>query len=238
MKNKHIAFLVLAATALLFLIACKNEEKDKLNVTEEFVQGFIADDSKSLADILTKTYELQELYDYFGKIPPNEALVYGLSGDKSKLSIHSVNERFPIECLRRSGYSVYKVSGGGYYYVFWIKPFNPFPAAESKAVDAFVYFTAYLSALRSADDFDSIAEGASTAYDVAQIDSAFELSFLMSSGIRSYSILEDGLVLEIWYENNRKIESRSDLIVKSKNILSKDEASAAILTSILSKDLL
>lgn len=210
-------------------------------MTEEFVQGFVADDSKLLTDILTKTYELQELKDALGQTPPNETLAYGKSDNTIGLTISNINEKFPIECLRKNGYSVYKISTGGYFYVFWMKSFNPFPEDKSNfEPDATVYFTAYLSpsSLRKATDFVSIKEGVSTAEDVSQIDPAFELSFLMSSGIRSYSLLVDGSIMEIWYENNGQIESRKDLVVKSKNVLSKGSSLAASkLANILSKDL-
>jgi hypothetical protein len=237
MKNKYIMFLVIAATALMLLASCETKENNEMTVPGEYVQGFIADDSKLLDELLTKTYELQELVDYFGEIPNNESSVYGLPVDYSKLNINSVNERFPIECLRQSGYTVYKVNGGGYFYVFWVRTSKPFPAEEPRETGASVYFSAYLSSLRNISDFDSIVEGQSTAYDVAQIDAAFELSFLMSSGICSYSLLENGLVMEIMYDFDGEIKSRSDLIVKSKNVYSKDKRAPAKLAYILAKDL-
>ena len=212
---------------------------------EEFVQGFIADDSKSLKDILTKKYDLQELKSFFGEIPPNESMIYELSDSKANLTINDVNEKFPIECLRLNHYVVYEVNEGGYFYVFWSLFIDPAPEEESEhsfkdVNNAIVYFTAYLSptSLRKEKDFNSIKEGISTAEDVAQIDPAFEISFLMSSGIRSYSLLENGSIMEIWYENSNNIESRKDLLVKSKNVLPKRTVTlASYLASILPKDL-
>ena len=46
--------------------------------TEIFVQGFVADDSKSLKEILTQAYSLEELRDFFGEIPPSESMGYRL----------------------------------------------------------------------------------------------------------------------------------------------------------------
>jgi len=240
--------LIFLSAIILIFTACDNGGSDEMNIPEEFVQGFTVDNSKPLASVLTKTYALHDLRSFFGQISPNESLMYGTHDVKS-LNINHVHERFPIECLRKaepmSYYVVYKVSEGGYFYVFWSLSVDPSPAKKSEyptknANNASVYFTAYLSpsSLRKASDFDSIKENFSTAEDVSQIDSALEISFLMSSGIRSYSLLENGSVMEIGYKNSDKIESRKDLIVTSKNLLSKNIASTAShLASIHPKDL-
>ena len=242
MKIKRMVVFTIFISATLLLVACRNEE---INMPEEFVQGFIADDSKPLADILTRTYELQKLRIFFGEIPVNEKLGYNSSDHVPNLTINDVNEEFPIECLRRNHYVVYKVNEGGYFYVFWSLFIENMPEKESEhsiedTDNALVYFTAYLSpsSLKKESDFDSIKRGISTAEDVATIDPAFELSFLMSSGIRSYSLLEDGSVMEIWYEHNDHMESRKDLLVKRKEVLLKETASSvSSLANILSKDL-
>ena len=193
-------------------------------MAEEFVQGFIADDSRSLEDILTKEYGLQELKSFFGEIPPNESVGYELSENKAGLTINYVNENFPIECLRLNHYVVYKVSEGGYFYVFWSLFIDQTSEESGHSVEdvdnAMVYFTAYLypSSMKRASDFDSIKEGVSTAEDVSRVDPAFELSFLVSSGTRSYSLLEDGSVMEIWYKRSLRVESRRDLVVERKEI--------------------
>ena len=249
MKAKYYLILIFLSAIILIFTACNNGRSDEMNIPEEFVQGFTVDNSKPLASVLTKTYKLHDLRSFFGQISPNESLMYGKHDVKSLLNINHVNERFPIECLRKaesmSYYVVYKVNEGGYFYVFWSLCVEPLPEKRSEysiknADNASVYFTAYLSpsSLRKASDFDSITENLSTAEDVSQIDSALEISFLMSSGIRSYSLLENGSVMEIGYKNSDKIESRKDLIVTSKNLLSKNIASTAShLASIHPKDL-
>ena len=246
MKMKYIALISVFVVVSLLFTTCRNENIDNMSMTDKFVQGFIVENSKPLTEILTKTYELKELKSFFGEIPPNENLMYGLPHNKSNLSINDVNEKFPIECLRLNHYVVYKVNEGGYFYVFWSLFIDDTVKKEEAehsieyVNNASVYFTAYLSpsSFKKEKDFDSIREGVSTAEDVSRIDPAFELSFLMSSGIRSYSLLENGSVMEIWYENSDKIESREDLLVKSKNILPKENGSSVSkLASIFPKDL-
>jgi len=205
---------------------------------DEYVSGFIADDSKSLSSVLTKEYAIKDLEDFFGEIPLNEASVYDPNNHKTDLSIDAVNQKFPIECLRKSGYTVYKVSEGGYFYVFWARSIDPNSdnGLNSKSNSAFVYFTSYITSLKKARDFDSIKEGISTAADVATIDPSLELIFLMSSRTPSYSLLDDGNIMEICYHWNESLKSRNDLIVESKKIIVKDQCPSA-LSHILISDL-
>ena len=205
---------------------------------EEYMNNLVSDDSISLSQLITKEYPLQELTDFFGEISSNETCAMNPSESTPALTFEAVNREFPIECLRKNGYSVYKVAEGGYFYVFWVKEFNPFPNQENSATNPTVapYFTAYISSLRSADDFDSIREGSSTAADVAKIDPAFELVFLLSSNTASYSLLNDGSVMEICYYDGQGFSSRSDLIVKSKQPIEKALCPAKLAT-ILESDL-
>lgn len=88
-------------------------------------------------------------------------------------------------------------------------------------VDWAVYFTAYLPTPidLSADDFETIMPNSSTAADIGRIDPNFELSFLLSSRIVSYSLLEDGTVIQICYDFDGTLETKEDLTVTSKEIL-------------------
>lgn len=234
MKIKCFAIFASLTAIILFFTACKNGGIDEMNKSVEFVKGFIADDSKPLSTIITKEYSLHELKSFFGEVSSNERSAFGENNNETDLSINSVNKKFPIECLRKNGYSVYKVSDGGFFYVFWAKSFNPF--SNSKPDDATVYFTAHISSLKKAGDFDSIQERFSTAEDVAKIDPAFELTFLLSGKTPSYSLLDDGTVMEICYSWNDSLASRSDLLVESKEIISKEKCPSK-LASVLSIDL-
>jgi hypothetical protein len=243
MKRLRILAIILVS-AFLFA-ACQREGETsmsgEISMTKELVEDFIADDSKALSELLTREYALQELKSFFGKVFTNETLVLGEENDAKYLTINTVHQKYPIECLRTNGYSVYKVREGGYFYVFWCYSLGSDPSPEGGAVqgtpeDAIVCFAAHIASLKKASDFDSIKEGISTAADVARVDPAFELVFLLSSRTPSYSLLEDGTMMEICYKWEGALNTRSDLIVKSKEVLSKDD-SASKLAGILPTDL-
>jgi hypothetical protein len=121
MKRLRILAIILVS-AFLFA-ACQREGETsmsgEISMTKELVEDFIADDSKALSELLTREYALQELKSFFGKVFTNETLVLGEENDAKYLTINTVHQKYPIECLRTNGYSVYKVREGGYFYVFW-----------------------------------------------------------------------------------------------------------------------
>lgn len=186
-------------------------------------------DAVPQSDGSTNTYDLGQLLDYFGELPPNEREIYCPEDNPEHLTFASVNQKFPAKSIRQDGdicrYCVYSVTEGGCYYVFWTS--DPSESGEPGLIndDAVVYFTAYIAAPKEADAFDSIREGFSTAEDVACIDPALELSFLPSSEVCSFSLLSDGRILEIRYSHaSDTISSRMDLIVESTAFLSREEA--------------
>ena len=184
-----------------------------------FFGEYVTDDLKTL-DNLTKEYDLCELRCFFEGNHSNENIGFGLS--TSTLTFDNVNNEYPIEIIRSHGYSIYKVSQGGYFYVFWTKPLSS--NISSMNVEPSVYFSAYLFSNRSEALFDSITPQISTAEDVKQIDPYFELSFLISSGIFSYSYLNDDIILQIEYEWQENINEYHDLIVKEKKVVSRSSA--------------
>lgn len=234
---KHFRILVCAFVALvaLSLTACQKEAEMNLSDNSGNV---VTGDSEPLSNILTKEYSVQELRDFFGEVSLNESSGFGTEPDHLALTMADVNEKYPIECLRENGYSVYKVKEGGYFYVFWVNTFDPLSEQGIKAENdsAVPYFTAYLSSLKSASDFDVIKKGVSTAADVAKIDPAFELEFILSNETVSYSLLGNGFIMEVCYRYDGNLNSRNDLIVKSMQIVSKDDC-ASRLAAILETDL-
>lgn len=234
---KYFRILVCAFVALvaLSLTACQKGAEMNLPVDSGNV---VTGDSEPLSNILTKEYSVQELRDFFGEVSLNESSVFGTEPDHLDLPMADVNEKYPIECLRENGYSVYKVKEGGYFYVFWVNTFDPLSEQGIKAENdsAVPYFTAYLSSLKSASDFDAIKEGVSTAADVVKIDPAFELEFILSNETVSYSLLGNGFIMEVCYRYDGNLNSRNDLIVKSIQIVSKDDC-ASRLAAILEMDL-
>lgn len=216
---------------LLFVTSCERKT-DQVNISEPFFQEFIADDFKVLDEVLTTEYAIDDLKCFFEKHNTNESI--GFNVDMSSLTITKVHQYFPIEIIRTNGYSVYKVREGGYFYVFWVKPF----CINSDITDSepSVYFSAYLSASLEESIFDSLKMDVSTAYDVSLLDPSFELSFLSSSGICSYSYLNKDSVMRIIYTYHESFSDRNTLICKSKDVIARDKAPSRY-SSILLKDL-
>ncbi len=208
---------------LLYLIACS---------MLMFGCSCQANEASVACDSLTEKYDLAELTDYFQKRNANDSALTGVS---SNLCYNDVNVRFPIELTRPEGYSVYKVSQGGLYYVFWSEIVDT--DTDISKLNPAVYFSSYISSENDASAFKSLQVGISTAEDVKKIDPFFELSFMESSGVFSYSFLNDAKVIQIEYSSNSNINSFKDLKVKDISVLPRKE-SASRYSTVLSQDLL
>ena len=232
----RICFTIFIVSIISLLFSACESEESKMPITKAFFPEFVSNDATGLTDTLTKAYNIEELKKFFGDYSENEHIGFQNNNNLSSLTINMVHQRFPIEILRSNGYSVYKVKSGGYFYVFWINSFNSDSKSTQSIDEPIVYFTAYLPSSKEASDFDSLKAGVSTADDVALIDPSFELTFLMSSGIYSYSFLNKDSVMQIEYTYSGDFKSRRDLIVKNKTVLARETAPSRF-ASILVKDL-
>lgn len=214
-----ICLFIVSCVVILLFASCGNK-KDESDMNDIFFNGYVMDDIKTLESNLTKEYDLNELISFFKGSNANESIGFGST--VSALRFSEVNYRYPVEILRTGGYSVYRVSQGGYFYVFWIKPFATGTSQSNS--EPSVYFSAYLASDISPDLFDSLTPGISTAEDVQRIDPSFELSFLISNGIFSYSYINDETILQIEYAYQENIDGYDDLIVKEKMIVARDSA--------------
>lgn len=207
----------LAISLLIFPVSCRKEEDNSMNKIE---------------DIVTQKYDLQVLSDYFDGHNANETV---LSKEPQFLYFTDINREFSVQTVRPGGYTVYAVEQGGYYYVFWSNA-NAKSVSDLDEGNLYVYFSAYIFDAKNALLFESLKIGESTAADVREIDPYFELSFLISNGIYSYSFLNNESILQIEYMSDGKISNYSDLIVKSTKILSRKDSPSKY-GSILADDL-
>lgn len=220
MKKYMCICLFIVSCVVILLFASRGNKKDESDMNDIFFNEYVMDDIKTLESNLTKEYDLNELRSFFKGSNANESIGFGST--VSALRFSEVNYRYPVEILRTGGYSVYRVSQGGYFYVFWIKPFATGTSQSNS--EPTVYFSAYLTSDISPDLFDSLTPGISTAEDVQRIDPSFELSFLNSNGIFSYSYINDETILQIEYAYQENIDGYDDLIVKEKMIVARDSA--------------
>lgn len=214
---------------IVFLNSCESK-KESADMKNIFLGEHFTDDNKSLETSLTNEYDLDELKSFFMGSNENEEIMFEVNS--KMLTFSEVNRRYPVEVLRTGGYSVYKVSQGGYFYVFWVSQ----SIGNTQNSEPSVYFSAYLSSDVFMNSFDSLIPMINTAEDVKKIDPNFELSFLISHGIFSYSYLNEQNLLEVEYLHQENLKSYDDLIIKEMRIIPR-EAAPSRYSTVLSKDL-
>ena len=216
MKTIKFVLLFIAAFSLGFcFISCKNKASDdQMNQTVYNEQ--MPNDSIPLEEALTKQYDIDVLRNFFKNSNINEGQLNGES--PKNLSFQEVNQAFPIEVIRTEGYSVYSVTEGGYYYVFWVDSFTE----DANQSEQYVYFSAYLNSNSSSTLFDSIQPGNSTAKDVKELDPSVEMNLLQSSGVYSYSYINDEILVEVEYECQNGLSKYEDMLVKKVNIVGRN----------------
>lgn len=231
MKKKYCIFLsVLLSILTLCFTACDRSNKG-VYMNDVFFNEFLIDDSSALKNALTKEYDLNELMVFFEN--SNQNIAFDI--DKTRiLYFNEVNHRFPIEIVRSGGYSVYRVIQGGYFYVFWIKPF--IKDANQEQIEPEVFYTTYISTPIDPIEFESLTIGKSTAKDVKSIDPYFELTFLYSSGVYSFNYLNDDSVLEIKYTYDNGFNGYKDLVVEEIKIVPRNLVHSKF-SVLLSKDI-
>ena len=202
---------------------------------------FTPNNTTPLADLLDESYTLSTLENFFQISTFKNSKVFVLDniGRADERSWDEVHASFPIKCLRYNNnkhYSVYKVTEGGYYYVFWNVPLKEDvliePAEETDTIQ--VQATLYLNNLPSIQSFKSLKKNRSTAEDVYSIDPFMEMNFL-SSLVSSYTRIDDNRIIAVRYTHT-SLENLNDLIIHNIYLCSTN-SSNAFTASILSEDL-
>ena len=212
---KWCRFLICIILMSFCMVSCGKESEKEMKLANQFV----VNNSESVSDIIKTEYELASLQSFFREPFMNETVALQSTEKNLPLSVHDVDSCFPIECLRFNQnmfYTVYKVKEGGFFYVFWIESVSD--DSLSGCSEPIVYYAAYLSSIRPMSDFVMLRKGIDTAQDVHDIDPSSELLFLTSNGIYSYSIVDNGLLMEFEYVRTDSLKSKSDLIIKDMNV--------------------
>lgn len=209
--------------------ACHKENNKVMKRDNSY--GLNTNDTQSLEDTLKNEYDINDLEMFFKGSNLNELSCMRIS-DKT-LCFDEVNKAYPVEILRPEKYSVYKVAQGGYFYVFWVETYDD---CDEENYNLSVYFTSYLSTLPDVSQFASLKSGENTVLDVKRIDPYCELTFLLSCGTFSYSILNEEKILQIEYSFKDDIKGYEDLVIKEMKVVSRNAVPSKY-SAILLKDL-
>ena len=213
--KRALSFVCLILLVISISAICYSEqEREKMN--NKYFEAYFLNDSAAIESVLANEYHLEDLIAYFGTGTHNKSI--GYTNNTKELRITEVNQKFPVELVRESGYySVYKVIEGGYYYIFWTAPVN-------KSIEPSVSFAAYLAGNRDSSLFDGLTNGVHTAQDVEAIDPSFELQYLMSSGIYSYSFLDEETLIQIKYKRDPQVSDYHSLLIENITLIKRNLA--------------
>lgn len=253
LKNFSLYLILCAFTVLMMLSSCASDNQS-VSTETEFLPGNTADTSTSKEEIeatreyrfslkyeamkpyldethspdalLTTSYPLTELMDYFFYAEPQkDAFDYldipisselrfedGSAYNSEYAKLEEINARFPLECtrlsegegIRREFYTVYQITEGGRFYLFWIM-------TDTQSMVA--YSGIYIPKMLPYEAFDSIIPGKSTFGDVVSLDPSTELDFFSGGGLRSATRLQDGTYLTLYYDIEQQVETIKDYII-------------------------
>ena len=200
----------------------------------------IISNENSLEEVQHKQYSLEQLTTFFGEYPKNEYIVYNPNPSRDDWRNDCYNRFKAMSVFLDIGvmrkvedvyYCAFDVEEGGMYYVFWTDYFNdknPLPI-----------YNVHISDLKDSSAFVGLMPGTNTAADVIAISNATELQFADNGNTISYTLLKDGKILKVIYEECEEITSRDDLIINSIEEVDKQEClSVSFLSKIFEKDLL
>ncbi len=215
------------------------------------------DDDKEL-DEIRQTYALEELTNYYGDAGDQESAKYVYNGFKY-ISITEANEAFPMEILRSGQYTVYRVTEGGFFFVFFTRQYMIEEMTDEDWMDDpwgnwdehpdyAVAYSVYLFSLPEAEDFSVIEPGKSTGRDVLDLNTCTAFGLYLSSCAFSHTLLADGNLLQIIYsytDNHNTDDLYQKIIVEIIQVIrpgtptdfpGNDYSSLSWFASILSKD--
>ena len=184
-------------------------------------------------------YSLLDFHNYFGTVSPNEAIMYNLIDDISFLQFERIKEYFNVSTVKETSYhslySIFTVSEGGYFVIFWAYNTTSSLLIEDdrskESLRAIV--TVYINKKSDYHNIKNLQKKLHTAEDVFEFCSATELCFTSSSDIVSFSLLSDEDLLVVNYSCSGTPRSRIDLVVKSIKVVDiHTESYASYLSSI------
>lgn len=233
--KKIILIIIISIIATIILVLNHIERKDNVNEFIDILKNkydMNINNSKNIESIKNK-YSLEDLRNFFGVFSQQEIVFLNINA-QTNYTIKEVNKAFPIEIIRNNNdslYSIYKVTEGGLYFVFYSISYPQNDIDDKKIT---VSNTIYINSLKKLDDFKEITIDKSDYSDILNISSATELILILSSNISSYTLLENGKLLKVTYKFDENITDLKDLIVEN---IEEVEDGATALKNILNQDL-
>lgn len=203
--------IVFVMILLILVLGCDNKMKDSDKSSSNHFNIFTVltanydigvDNEISLSSLDQNYYSLSELEDYFSDFSISKR--DDLMDDTYKLDeITEINEVFPIKVLRLNNetlYTIYPVKEGGLYYVFFTIAYPiDYNYENLDKVEIVCFHSVYIDNLKNEVDFMELEKGYSSFEDVRKISDVVELKINLSSGIFSYTLLNDSKLLEVKY---------------------------------------
>ncbi len=233
--KKIILIIIISIIATIILVLNHIERKDNVNEFIDILKNkydMNINNSKNIESIKNK-YSLEDLRNFFGVFSQQEIVFLNINA-QTNYTIKEVNKAFSIEIIRNNNdslYSIYKVTEGGLYFVFYSISYPQNDIDDKKIT---VSNTIYINSLKKLDDFKEITIDKSDYSDILNISSATELILILSSNISSYTLLENGKLLKVTYKFDENITDLKDLIVEN---IEEVEDGATALKNILNQDL-
>lgn len=227
-KLKKLGAVALWGILVILLGACASKPARKIP------------ESQTLDKLLTAQYDLHEL-EAFTKPYSISRLGYDTFDYENIVYYSDLDREYPIEVFRvadlqnsSGAYTVYKVTQGGYYYVFWSFAY-PVDVSDSginrdwtDREHMCIYFCTYINGNNNIIKYLPIRTGESTAADVLSLDPNSE--YINLSYIRTYSYINEKYALMVVYKRQSPARS-NDLkysIVKEVSIVTREGSNSCI----------
>ncbi len=194
--------------------------------------------ASSIDTVLSVEYNLEEIDAYIKPRNTHKLAEAPPLSIEDILFYHDLDAKYPIEIFRicdNTAYTVYKISDGGYYYVFWTFAY-PSDSGRDASEDIdwadkeylCVLFSIYIDSDPSDQlDYAAIQPGTTSLSDLIEMDANIDRRFTVPYDYYYYlnrnDVLQVRCKLGELYEDNAG--SAENIIVESVSVIPRDESS-------------
>ncbi|MBR4768006.1 MAG: hypothetical protein IK088_03415 [Lachnospiraceae bacterium] len=218
MKTKKISLLLSICCFLCLCISNCTISKENASTNEAMcLNGIPISDAVDLSSTLVVSYPLQDLMNFYWQDPEKfwaelnnpSAIDYA---QINQITIAEAEKRFPIAVIRTSGYTVYKVTEGGCFYVFFVDKDYQSVSSNSDPSRVVASTCYYIPKQNLFSRYFMIKIG-DTISKVKQIDPFITVEHT-SATRRSFVYLNSQKVLILYLQYNETLEDDYEIIEK------------------------